>query len=286
MWDARSKQLRGGSTWISGGRLIARWSSIGMVLIGVLLLSCVTTGPGGKKSLILISTSQERSIGAKVALDVEAQERVLTDPVVTAYVTRVGQKTAHVSERKDLLFTFKVLDSDEVNAFACPGGYIYIYTGLLKLLDDEAELAAVLGHEVGHVVARHSVKQLQTVYGYSLILDLAVGEQLSKQARQVLDATMGLILLGYGRENEFEADHYGTLYAHRAGYDAHGMVSLLEQLQVMEGRPPSTMETLFASHPPTRDRLSRVTQQIRDEMPGTSSQPRYRTAYQEMKQRL
>ncbi|MCK4673685.1 M48 family metalloprotease, partial [candidate division WOR-3 bacterium] len=125
-----------------------------------LIIGCVTTGPGGKKSLILIPTSEEVQIGKEVAQDVESSEKLLNNQTVQNYVNKVGQKIAKVCDRKDVKYKFKVLDNKEINAFACPGGFIYIYSGLLKIFDNEAQLAAVLAHEIGHVVARHSIKRL------------------------------------------------------------------------------------------------------------------------------
>ncbi len=231
-------------------------------LLLILILACVTTGPGGKKSLILIPTSTEVQIGKEVVKDVESTEKVLNNTQVQNYVNKIGQKIAKVCDRKDIKYKFKVLDSDEINAFACPGGFIYVYKGLLKIMDNEAQLAAVLGHEVGHVVARHSIKRLQAVYSYSILMEVALGDKMGKTARQMVDAATGLILLGYGRDNEYEADNYGILYEKKAGYNPKGMIQLFNKFKKMEGKPPSTFEKLFRSHPPAKDRIGNGNKQI------------------------
>ena len=189
----------------------------------IFVIGCVTTGPGGKKSLILIPTETEVELGKEVVKEVESTEKVLNNSEVQNYVSKVGRKVAKVCDRKDVTYSFKVLDSEEINAFACPGGFIYIYKGLMKKMDNEAQLAAVLSHEVGHIVARHSIKRLQAIYGYSIIMEVALGEKMGQTARQMVDAAAGVILLGYGRDNEYEADDYGIIYAKKSGYNTKGI---------------------------------------------------------------
>lgn len=250
----------------------------------ILVLSCVTTGPGGKKSLILIPTETEVDLGKEVVKDVESSEKVLNNTQVQNYVNKIGQKVAKVCDRKDVKYTFKVLDSDEINAFACPGGYIYIYAGLMKMMDNEAQLAAVLGHEVGHIVARHSIKRLQAVYGYSILMEVALGDKMGKTAQQMVDAAAGLILLGYGRDNEYEADNYGLLYEKKAGYNPTGMIQLFNKFRKLEGKPPSTFEKLLSSHPPAKDRIGNCNKQIKTV--GGTDLPYYEDEFEEIKQLL
>jgi predicted Zn-dependent protease len=237
---------------------------LALVCLLVALVGCVTTGPKGKKSLILISTSEEVEIGKQVSADVESKEKVLDDSVVQSYVDKVGQNLVKVCDRRDLNYTFKVLDSDEINAFACPGGFIYIYKGLMKTMDNEAQLAGVLGHEIAHVVARHSVKKLQQIYGVSLLIKVALGDK-SDAVQQLVGAAAGVVLLGYGRDNEFEADEYGTLYEGKAGHNPDGMAQLLGKFKALEQNPPNTLEKLLSTHPPTSERITRVDGYIREE---------------------
>jgi predicted Zn-dependent protease len=235
---------------------------IAVPIILMFVMGCVTTGPGGKKSIVIIPTESEVEIGKEVVRDVESTERVLNDPQVQNYVSNVGRKVANVCDRKDVKYYFKVLDNNEINAFACPGGFIYIYKGLMKTMDNEAQLAAVLAHEVGHVVARHSMKRLQAIYGYSILMEVALGGKMSQTARQLVDAATGVILLGYGRENEYEADEFGILYAKKAGYNPRGMIQLFEKFKQLEGQPPSTFEKLLSSHPPASDRIRNGNKEI------------------------
>ncbi len=249
-----------------------------------LIISCATTGPGGKKSLILIPTDSEVQIGKEVAADVEKSEKVLNNTTVQNYVNKVGQKIAKVCDRKNLKYKFKVLDNDEINAFACPGGFIYIYSGLLKVFDNEAQLSAVLAHEVGHVVARHSIKRLQAMYGYVIVMEVALGPKMGKTARQMVDAAAGLIMQGYGRENEYEADNLGVLYSKKAGYNPKGMIQVFQKFKAMEGKPPNAFEQLLASHPPAKDRIANANRQI-NKVGGTDL-PYYEDEYEVIKGQL
>lgn len=233
-----------------------------IVLPFLLIIGCATTGPDGKRSFIVIPSSVEQDIGKQVAADVEKEEKVLSNAEVQSYVNQLGQKIARVSDRKKLKYRFKVIDKNEINAFACPGGYIYVYSGLMKIMGNEAQLAAVLAHEVGHVVARHSVKRLQAVYGYSLLMEIALGDKMGKLAREAVDASVGLILQGYGRSNEIESDNMGVLYTKKASLNPNGMVQVFEKFKSMEGKPPSTLEKLLSTHPPTQDRINNAKKQI------------------------
>jgi len=228
----------------------------------LLLLGCATTGPGGKKSLILISTSQEVSIGKSLVKDIESQNKVSDDSILTDYLNQVGQKIAGISDRTDIEYSFKVLESPEINAFACPGGFIYIYTGLLKTMDNEAQLAGVLAHEIGHVVARHSVKRLQQVLGIQVLLSIALGET-SEATQKAISAGLVVILQGYSRQNEFEADYDGALYMTKAGHHPQGMIQLFGKFKEMEkGKKNTFLDQLLASHPPTDERIAKIEQHI------------------------
>jgi predicted Zn-dependent protease len=261
------------------------WKKTALLVLLLALVGCVTTGPKGKKSFIFISTSQEVDIGKQVAADVESKERVLADSQVQSYVNNIGQKLVSVCDRKDIRYSFKVLDNDEINAFACPGGFIYVYKGLLKTMNSEAELAGVLGHEISHVVARHSIKQLQQFYGISLLIKVALGEK-SKVVQDVVGAAAGLVLRGYGRDNEFEADEYGTLYQYKANYNPDGMVQLLGLFKSMEKNPPGTLKKLLSTHPPTAERIAKVKKQVEGFGENAKNLPYGESQYAAIKARL
>lgn len=250
------------------------------------MAGCATTGPGGKRSVILISTAEEVEIGKQMAQEVESKEDVLDDPVVQSYVSQVGKKIAGVSDRKDLVWHFKAIRNKEINAFALPGGYVYVYTGLLKGMDSEAELAGALGHEIGHVVARHSVKKLQTLYGLDVLLQIAGVGKMSKAAQVAIQMGSVLVLQGYSRADEFEADYDGTFYEYKAGYNPKGMKNLLTTLKSMESREPGALEKLLATHPPTSDRIAEVDSCIAKLPSNAKNLPMGEGSFQPILQRL
>jgi predicted Zn-dependent protease len=258
---------------------------VSFILAFFLLFYCATTGPGGKKSLILISTSQEVSLGRQFAAEVDSTNPLSDDSVVIAYVAEVGQKVARISDRADLTYHFSVIDTPVVNAFACPGGFVYVYTGLLKTMDNEAQLAGVLAHEISHVVARHGVKRLQQVLGLQILLSIALGES-SQLTQQAVSTGIAVLIQGYSRDNEFESDEYGTLYMQKAGYNPEGMAQLLGKLMEMSQHEPGFFEEIMATHPPTKDRIQRVKGQIQGFDPSARNLPFNQEQYQKIKDRL
>jgi len=234
--------------------------NVALLTCFVFIMGCAAHPVTGKKEIRLLSTKQEVALGKETAKQVEREFGVYHDPELQEYINGVGQKLADVSERKEITYYFTVLDTPMVNAFAAPGGFIFVTRGILKELDDEAELAGVMGHEIGHVAYRHGAKQFEKVFGYQAIL--LIGEILTKrdlsQLSQYTDFFVSLMLLGYSRKNEFEADNSGVRYSLAAGYDPKGMVDFFEKLKTMEKKPPSKFETLFRSHPPTADRIERA----------------------------
>lgn len=269
-------------------KLIKRTSLyIFLISVSLLILRCATTGPGGKKSVILIPTEQEISLGKQFAeqLEKEKDYKVLADTVVQNYVSRVGNKLVQVSDRKDLQYHFKVLDYKEINAFALPGGYVYIYVGLLNLMDSEAELAAVLGHEIGHIVARHGVKRLQEVYEAQAVLDVAFGRS-SEVVQQIASLGAVLMLQGFSRENELEADYDAVFYMPRAGYNPQGMVDLLKKLNNLDKSGKNVIEKLAADHPPTVKRIEAAQQNLDSLGYANSTLPLMQEDYKKIKDRL
>lgn len=255
------------------------------LLFGFLLafgLACATTGPGGKKSLVFIGSGTEVSMGKQAEKEVLAQSKVLADSAWQNYVSRVGQSLAQFSERKDLQYSFTVLESKEINAFALPGGPLYIYTGLLKLMEDESELAAVLGHEIGHVDGRHAVRQMQPVVGLAAIEALAFGDK-TPAARQALNVVLSIALTGYGRGHELEADRFGIVYMQRAGYDPNGTVRMFTKLGGQGERERNVFEKLSASHPETKERIAKLETEIKKLPSGGKTG---RETYTRMKKRL
>jgi len=229
-------------------------------IIFVFLVGCAINPVTGKREIRLLSTGQEVALGKETAQQVEREFGVYPDSELHQYINEVGQKLVDVCERKEITYSFTVLNTPMVNAFAAPGGFIFVTRGILKELDDEAELAGVMGHEIGHVVYRHGAKQFEKAFGYSAIV--LIGEILTKrdlsQLKQYTDFFVSLMFLGYSRKNEFESDNSGVRYSLAAGYDPRGMVDFFEKLKTMEKKPPTKFETLFRSHPPTADRIERI----------------------------
>ncbi|GAB6043517.1 M48 family metalloprotease [Endothiovibrio diazotrophicus] len=233
-----------------------------------LLGGCAANPVTGDSDLVLMSEQQELSLGRQGNAEVIKQYGEYADPELKAYVDRVGKAMAAHSHRPGLIYRFTVLDSPEVNAFALPGGYIYITRGLLALLDSEAELAAVLGHELGHVTARHAVRQhtSQVVTGL-LGAVIAAGTGI-RGAGDVANLVGTAVVRGYGREHELEADRLGAEYLARDGYDPQAMIQVIRVLKGQEayerqraeeeGREPNLYHGLFATHPDNDTRLQEV----------------------------
>lgn len=258
-----------------------------LVVISV-LVSCTTTGPGGDKSLVLVPTSMEISIGQGMAQQVAETEKASPDTAWQNYLNEIGQKIVKVCDRKDLEYHFTVIESDQVNAFAAPGGYVYFYTGLLKEMKSEGEMAAVMAHEISHVVARHGAKQIQAMLGAQVAYTLVFGsgDDQSQAMNLAVNAGMALAFSGYSRSFEREADQFGTVYMTRAGYDPNGMVGMLETLARIGGSQTDVFEKLLASHPDTQERIANAKKEIEGMQPLPSGLVSNQSRYEQMRARL
>jgi len=241
-----------------------------MLLLSI-VIGCSVNPITGEKELMLFSDQQEIELGANADPDIRWQfGGVYRDAQLSAYVNSVGQSTAAVSHRDNIKYHFAIVDSSVVNAFALPGGYIYITRGLLARLDNEAQLASVLGHEIGHVTARHGVRRLQKTLGFNVLLavvdQVASGKEGYQKRRGIIKVASSVafatVSLGYSRKDEFQADELGTEYAYKSGRDPEGMVQLLEVLKSMHDREPSAIEEFFSSHPKSSNRIEAVNKQI------------------------
>lgn len=233
-----------------------------------LLADCAQNPVTGKQDFVMMSEAQELSLGLQADQDVKRQYALYDLHGLAKYVDEVGQRLARQSHRNTLSYSFTVVDSAEINAFALPGGHVYITRGILAYLNSEAELAAVLGHEIGHVTARHSVRQMSAAQGADLALSVAsiFSPALRNQGVQNVTGLLGNVLLsGYGREHELEADHLGAEYMSRVGYDTQAMIRVIGVLKNQElfdaeaarqeGRAPRAYHGLFATHPDNDTRL-------------------------------
>lgn len=262
------------------------------LLVGLLALAvsleCATTGPGGRQSLILISDEQEVEIGQQVDTEVRGKEEIYGDAEWQKYLTEVGQRIVKVCDRQEIEYHFAVIESDQINAFATPGGYVYFYTGILSMMDNEAEMAAVMAHEISHVVGRHSVKHLQTALGASVLLQIVLGDRAEGTWGQVAGVALGVGLTGYGRGHELEADEYGVHYMKEAGYNPDGARTMFKKLAELSGDDGDRgfFESLTASHPETQERLAKIDAQIAAMPRSVDNLPKYIERYQNMKGRL
>lgn len=250
-----------------------RLLSVSLVCGALLLGGCATNPVTGKKDLVLVSEQQELALGQQAHRQTLSQYRVLNDPPLQQYVDAVGQQLAANSHRPDLNFTFTLLDSTEINAFALPGGYIYITRGLLAYMNSEAELAAVLGHEIGHVTARHGVRQASSAQAASVgggLLSLVFPQLGGLGMSQTLGLLSTAVLRGYGREHELEADRLGAEYLAATNYDPNAMFDMIRTLKnhelleqkiaAAEGREARAYHGVFSTHPDNDTRLKEVIQ--------------------------
>jgi predicted Zn-dependent protease len=236
--------------------------------LGAALTGCATNPVTGKSDVVTMSAAQEVEIGRKMHPQILQEYGRYADEELQAYVNDVGQRIAAKSHRPDLQYTFTVLDGEEVNAFALPGGYVYITRGIMAYLNSEAELAAVLGHEVGHITARHAVRQ-QTGAAAAGIGATLVGILTgSGDLASVANLAGTALVRGYGRDMELEADAIGAEYLDRLGYSPEAMIDVVrllknqETLEVQiareEGREPRVYHGVFSTHPDNDTRLKEV----------------------------
>lgn len=262
------------------GRSITRTFSPIMKRASVLLFAavlafagCYTNPVTGRKSLVLLSQGEELTLGAQSFQEIRQKEKVSADPALNARVTRVGQRIAQAvgNELPDAKWEFVVFDSKDVNAFALPGGKVGVYTGLLQLAESDAELAIVMGHEIGHVIARHGSERMSEAMLISGVGALGAAAVEAKtqdaQTRQLFElayggaATLGRVL-PHSRSNESEADRMGAIYAARAGYDPRAAITFWQKMAAQKqsadkaGASANKVGAFFSTHPTDEKRIT------------------------------
>ena len=231
------------------------------------LSGCAVNPVTGKQDFVVLSEEQEIQMGREYNAQILRQYQIYEDEKIQNYVQSIGESLAKKSHRPNLIYRFTVLDSPEINAFALPGGYIYINRGLMAYMSSEEELAAVLGHEIGHVTARHSVRQYSQAQLMG-VLSAAIEINSGRTAGDLANLASGALLSGYGREMELEADDLGAQYIYQDGYSPQGMYDVLAVLKDQEiyskkvakqrGIEPRNYHGVFASHPSNDKRLQEI----------------------------
>jgi beta-barrel assembly-enhancing protease len=228
---------------------------------------------GGKGLGNWYSIESEIRMGKQYAQMVESSAKMVQDPVIGEYVNRVGQNLVRNSDAK-VPFTIKVIDSDDINAFALPGGFFYVNSGLILAADEEAELAGVMAHEIAHVAARHATRQMTrgNMVNIASIPLIFVGGGIGYAVRSAAGIGLPLTFLTFSRGFEAEADYLGLQYMYKAGYDPQAFISFFEKIQAKEKKKPGSLSKAFATHPQTPDRIEKSQQEISKILP---AQPQY-----------
>ncbi len=220
------------------------------------------------KGINFYSIEKEIALGKQLAAEVERNAKIVDDPVIAEYINRVGQNLVRNSDAR-VPFTIKVIDSDEINAFALPGGYFYVNSGLVKLAGGEAELAGVMAHEIAHVAARHGTKQATKgqITNLATIPLIFLGGWTGYGIRQAAGLAIPLTFLKFSRNFEREADFLGVQYLYKTGYDPASMIQFFERLKAQKKKKTSKSKIakVFKTHPLTEDRIKRI-QKVIDEL--------------------
>jgi predicted Zn-dependent protease len=233
------------------------------------------------------STDTEIKMGRMYALQIEKSTKFITDPVVTEYVNRIGQNIVKNSDCK-VPFTIKVIDSDQVNAFALPGGYFFVNSGLILNADEEAELAGVMAHETAHVCAHHAVRE-QTRQNTAQVIAIPlifIGGWAGFGAYEGASIIVPGYFLHYDRDLEAQADYLGVQYMYRAGYDPQAYIAFFEKVRALEKRKPGIVAKIFEDHPQTPDRILRSQEEIAHILPARDQYMVTTSEFDDVKARL
>src|SRR5438067_4561881 len=233
------------------------------------------------------SIEKEIAMGKQFAQEVEATVKLVQDPVINEYVNRVGQNIVRNSDAK-VPFTIKVVDDDSINAFALPGGFFYVNSGLILAADDEAELAGVMSHEIAHVCARHAMRQMTRAQwaNFASIPLIFVGGGIGYAARAAAGIGLPVTFMKFSRGFEAEADYLGLQYMYKSGYDPQAFVNFFEKVEAQEKKKPGTLSKAFASHPQTPDRVEASQKEIASILPAREQYLETTSEFDDVKARL
>ena len=221
-----------------------------------------------KGNLNIISIEKEIALGRQLSQQIERQVKLIEDPEVTEYVNRVAQNLVRNSDAK-VPFTIKVIDSEEINAMALPGGFLYVNSGLITAADSESEIAGVMAHEIAHVTARHATEQQTkaTIANYAMIPLIFLSGGIASAIYNASSFLIPMQFLRFSRKAETEADYLGLQYMYKTGYDPIGFVSFFEKLQAQKKKKRGKLATAFSTHPPTHKRIKKTQANIETILP-------------------
>ena len=233
------------------------------------------------------SIEKEIAMGKQLAGEVQRQAKLMDDPIVTEYVNRVGQNLARNSDAK-VPFTFQVIDDPTLNAFALPGGFIFVHTGLLTAAETEAEMASAMAHEIAHVAARHMTRQAcrAQVANIATLPLILLGGWGGYAVRQAASAAIPMTFLSFSRGYEAEADYLGLQYLYAAGYDPTALIDMFEKMMSLEKRKPGSIAKVFSTHPMNGDRLKKTQAEIQKILPEKAEYVVNTSEYAEVRGRL
>ncbi len=233
------------------------------------------------------SIETDIKMGKQYSMQVDSTSKLVTDPVITEYVNRLGQNLVRNSDAQ-VPFTFKVIDSDVINAFSLPGGFVYVNTGTILAADEEAELAGVMAHEIAHVCARHATRQMtrSQLANIGTIPLIFVGGGIGYAVYEAAGLGLPMTFLAFQRGFEAEADYLGLQYEYKAGYDPQAFISFFEKIQAQEKRKPGTMDKAFATHPQTPDRIQESQKEIATILPARAEYTVTTSEFDDVKTRL
>lgn len=226
-----------------------------------------------RRETLLIDTQSEIALGRDIDRQICRKLKVSIDPSLQQRLDSIGSRVAQFSDRKDLTYRFSVVEDKDLNAFAIPGGFIYVNSGLMSVATDD-ELACVLAHEIGHVAARHSVKKLQANLGYQIIMNIVLGVSNAQSLVRATNIVFNLVSLGYSRQDEYLADRLSIKYSKKAGFNPYGMITFFEKLkEEARRRGPNFNLVFLSSHPPINERIKQAKNEIENVPPISGNAP-------------
>jgi len=248
-----------------------------------------TRNIGGRGFGNWYSTDWEIKAGKEYSMEIEKSAHLVTDPVVSEYVNRIGQNIVKNSDCK-VPFTIKVIDSDEINAFALPGGFFYVNSGLILAADEESEIAGVMAHEIAHVCAHHAAREMTKMnyaqLGSIPVLIMTGGTWTGYGIYEAMNIAIPVAFLKFSRNSEAEADYLGLQYMYKAGYDPQSFITFFEKIDALEKHKPGAIAKVFSDHPQTPDRIARSEDEIATILPAKADYVVTTSEFDQVKQRL